>query len=122
MAYVLTRGRTFTTDVVVKRPMDDNKIKREVMRVTFEIGQRSAFDDTLARERELKSQGEGANGRAMWIDQVVKEVSSLIDKDDQPVAWSDEVKADLLDDQLAVDACFNHYWECINNGKAKVGN
>lgn len=122
MAYVLTRGRTFTTDVTVKRPLDDNKISREVIRATFEIGQRSKFDEVMARERELKAEGEAANGRVMWLNMVLKDVSNLTDADNQKIEWTDEVKAEFLDDHLAVDACFNHYWECINNGKAKVGN
>ncbi|MBN9530516.1 MAG: hypothetical protein J0H82_30190 [Alphaproteobacteria bacterium] len=122
MAYVLSRGKTFKSLVNIREPVDGDKVSKSALTVTYERRPRSEFDAVLAEQARLTAEGEPANGRVAWLRLILVNVEGMVDEQGQAVAFDADAKDVLLEDPCAVNALYDHFWQMVNEGKAKLGN
>lgn len=108
--FKIVKYRQFTHEVTITTPVDGG-YQHDTVNVTYRT-----LADEVAEAHNLTT-GDGIKG---FLKACLVNVSDLIDQDDKPVAWNDQIRDGMLADYWQRQGLLDGYLNAIQ--KAKAGN
>jgi len=110
--FKISKAQLFTHDVTIFTPVDGG-FRKEELKTTFEL---LPVDEVRGFDLSTPA------GTDAFLDRAVRKFGDLTDDNEQPIPYSDELRAQLLKLPHVRQGLCSDYFEAVANNGPKAGN